>query len=825
MNRTCLKTMPVVACALFLLDTQNASALQLVKQGQPRASIVVAKNASPQVLRAAQILQDYVRKCSGATLPITSQAKGAAIHVGPTFAIKGLDRKKIDADGFVLRGIDKNNYAIVGGSDWGAEFGVNDFLERYLGVRWLFPGELGTDIPRHRTIDIPDTVVAQNPSFISRQISPASTITKADDEARWARANRAKPRIKFHHNLLHLFPFHKYGKTHPEFYPILNGKRHIPTDAIDESWQPNLSAPGIVEAAAAEIEEYFRKNPNETSYSLGMNDSNAFDESPASKARRNGKKNYLGDEDVSDDYFAWANAVVTRVLKKYPDKWFGTLAYHAIAEPPSRVKVHPRIVPFLTYDRMRWEDPARRAHNMQLTRRWAKVSPLVGWYDYAYGISYQLPRVYPHTMQKYLSWGAANQVKFSYAEIYPNWGEGPKPYVFTRLLWNPNQNVDALLDDWYIHCGGVKAAPELRKYYEVWERFWTVDIHKTAWSQNSKGEYLPFGSDPTYLLAVPQSYITRSDAALNAALKLADTPQRKARVAKLAQMWDFYKVSIQAYQGANFLTKNPPRSEGEALASLERTERVMQLARKRRNLIGSFSRDPLFKLTAGYMDDYSGTDGKTWGESLISTLIPWMQKSEQVRVRVRQMSSKPGSSFGEVAAFIIGMAEGDYVPVTANQSFEDGSDSWVIWDKASEGPAFPKGEWLPSSQNAYSGTKSFLVRGLGRGGLIQELPYQPGKYYALARAFVPKSVRPGEATLRLQVLNAKGEVMEGAMALPSSDLSLRSGAWAMAAVPFTLPANSGGEAKSFRLLLLLNDFTPAREIYLDDVGIYKPKEE
>lgn len=822
MNRKYFQTIPVAACALFLLDLQNASALQLVKQGQPRASIVVAKAADPQVRRAALTLQTYIFKSSGARLPIVASTKGAAIHVGPSFAIKNLDRKKLDLHGFVMGAIDARNYYIVGGSGWGTEFGVFDFLERYLGVRWLFPGDIGTDIPRRLTIDIPDARVADKPVFISRQFSPLTHINGNQPPELWARHNRMKPRIRFHHNLLHLFPVEKYGKTHPEFYPILNGKRYIPSTKYDEKWQPNLAAPGIVDAAVAEIEDFFRRYPNETTFSLGMNDSNNWDESPESKARRNGKSNFLGFEDVSDDYFEFANAVVEKVLKRHPDKWFGTLAYHGIVEPPTRVKVHPRIVPFLTYDRMRWEDPKGRAYIQKVTQQWTTASPNVAWYDYAYGMSYQLPRVYPHTMQQYLSWGATHQVKFSYAEIYPNWGEGPKQYVFARLLWNPHQDVDALLDDWYLHCAGPKAAPRLKEYYAIWEKFWTKDALKTVWATAS-GEFLRFDEDPSYLLAVPPSSITRADAAMQAAVKLADTPQRKARVGKLNQMWQFYKTSVLAYQGANELTKHSPQTEEQVLTSIGEIERVMLLTQKRRDIIDGFQRDELFKKTGDYINAFPATNGKNWGTSLLWQLLPWIEKSPRVTARLQQMANESGAKLGEQGAFIEQMAAGKVKLMTANPSFENGSEGWGIWDKSGEGPQFHAGEWLPSTKNVFEGEKSFLVRGLQRGGMIQEFPYQAGKYFVLVRSFVPNGSKHGTAIVNLETTSKDNELMGGAFAVPFASISLQPGSWGLTAVPFTLPPNNGN-AKSFRMHILIDGFQPDGEIYLDGAGIYRVDE-
>ncbi|MEO6980896.1 MAG: DUF4838 domain-containing protein, partial [Mucilaginibacter sp.] len=154
-------------------------------------------------------------------------------------------------------------------------------------------------------------------------------------------------------------------------------------------------------------------------------------------------------------------------------------------------------------------------------------------------------------MQDYLSWGSNNNVKYYYAELYPNWGEGPKAWLLTKLLWDPNQNVDALLDQWYTHTAGTAAAPKLREFYSIWEKFWTKDVYSSKWN-NSKGQYLPF-NNLTYMNAVPADYIAKSDALMNQAYALADSPQRKIRVARLREMWQIYKLAAQLCSNSNTL--------------------------------------------------------------------------------------------------------------------------------------------------------------------------------------------------------------------------------------------------------------------------------
>ncbi|TWU15036.1 hypothetical protein Pla52o_55730 [Novipirellula galeiformis] len=790
---------------------QNADAMIVVQNGQPRATIVVAQDASEQVRRAAQTLQEYILKSSGAKLPIAATAVGNAITVGQNAAV---DTSEIDSDGFILQGLNDHQYAIAGGSDWGTEFGVYDFLERYLGVRWLMPTDLGTDIPKHQTIDIPDTKIVQQPTYLSRQFSPIN-LTVNSPSGKWGRFNRARGRVEFHHNLLNLFPPSRFAKTHPEFYPVQqDGKRYIPKDDVDPHWQPNLTAPGIVDVAVERIEKYFEEHPNATSYSLGMNDSNNWDQSAVSRAKRNGKTNFLGYEDVSDEYFTWANAVVEKVLVKYPDKYFGVLAYNGIAEPPTKVDVNSHIVPFITYDRMRWEDPVLREQGRLLTQRWEKVSPVLGWYDYAYGISYQLPRVFFHRAQKYLSWGADHQVEYSYAELYPNWGSGPKPWVFSKLYWNPNQDVDALLDDWCAHFAGEKAGPKLKNFYSTWEKFWTVDLYHSKWNTD-KGQYLPFNADPSYLMDVPQSYITQSDADFAAALQLADTPERKARVAKLKEMWDFYKASIITYQGEELASKSDPQSEKDALTLLDKAADVMVQASKRKTLLAAFAKDPLYSGSADYITRYPATNGGNWGPSLLWRVLPWVEKSASVKASMEKLAASTDPAVSEPAQLILHTVNGKSVLVSKNPSFEEGTAGWTTWDKSDESTTYHKGIWKATPDQAHSGKQSFMIKGLGRGAAIQDIAYEPGTYYAQVYCYVPEGSKPGTASVVLSVAgNSK-------MILPSTLITLKPGTWSNSVVPFTLTEDKTGKATAVRMLMLLDGFGPDGELYVDDAGIYK----
>jgi hypothetical protein len=402
-------------------------------------------------------------------------------------------------------------------------YGVTEFLERFAGVRWLFPGQLGLHIPKHEKLTVPMQKISQKPAFIMRTLS-GHLNSKA---VKWILFNRQHNTIQFHHNLFRLFAVETYAKTHPEFFPLVNGKRVLPKNSKDQSVQPNLSAPGTVKEAIKNICTYFKQNPSATSYSLGMNDTMTFgDEAKA------GDINSVGCTSYSDYYYDWVNKVVAGVTKQYPDKWFGLLAYFNLTDPPTNMKLNPQIIPFICIDRMTWYDPQKAANDKQRTIQWHKQASVLGWYDYIYGDHfYIVPRIYFQLMAETIRFGYENGVRAYYAEHYNSaaWCEGPKAYLVLKLLWNPYIDVDATLDDWYRCAVGDAAAPDLKAYFELWESYWKDQVPKTDWfKKGAKTTYLRF-KKTGYLEYLKQEDLVKCEKLLTAVVAKASTPEQKAR--------------------------------------------------------------------------------------------------------------------------------------------------------------------------------------------------------------------------------------------------------------------------------------------------------
>ena len=804
---------------LSVIPLTVSAAVDIVREGRPLATVVLAQDASAQLTDAAQLLVDCVAQSTGARLPIAQQAPDAAsaIYICGSARAEafGIHQDGLDDDGFDIAFPDDSSIVIAGPTDYGTEYGVCEFLERYVGVRWLLPGPDGTDIPSHETLSVEPVAVRQAPAFFSRLFSGL----RGSVQAQWARRNRMHGRISFHHNLINLFPPETYTASHPEFFPVKTPgqDRFLPPTNKTHGWQPCFTAPGLVEEAIRNINRYFDENPQATSYSLGTNDSSGYCTCDECMARITGEKNFLGLVDYSDLFYDWAGQVIEGVLQKHPDKYFGCLAYSQVAAPPKNVDVHPRLIPYMTYDRMKWIDPELRSAGERATKDWHAKSPTMGWYDYIYGTPYVLPRVWFHHMADYYRFGHANGVRALYAEAYPNWGEGPKLYVSLKLQWDPSQDVDAILDEWYERCVGKQAAPYLAKYYAHWEDFWTRRILDSKWFSKG-GQYLSF-SNPGYLSDIALDEIKQSRRWLDLTVENAQTPKQKARAKLLRDAFEYYEATAYAYNADGVPQEQPITTVELALKVIEASERAVDFVVKRRRLATEvFPNDPVLVHPLP-MTRSSLLAGNSWGAGSLWRVYDMAAKSDgPVRQKLRELASTSASRLARgQAALMVRLIDSDLEPLTQNASFEQGdgtaAQAWSWWVK------FGVGKMLRTDEVAHTGSYSVLCDGMRRGGPVQGLPMTPGTYAGVCFVYVPEGQQSkGTAELSLTLRDEKGVNLPSV----SSKIIAPPGQWTAVAVAAEVPQKMGDkQVKSMLPIMIVDGFEPGETIYLDDLMVFK----
>ncbi|MBP1993763.1 DUF4838 domain-containing protein [Paenibacillus eucommiae] len=581
--------------------TPTDPGLRIVENGLSQAVIVIDPNATAKVTSAAATLAEYVFKSTSATLPVLTMSELTAsgsqydgdvrIYVGSsdpgsqvTVTAALQDMKD---DGFVIMP-HENTISIIGPTDWGTTFGVNEFLEHYVGVRWLLPGPDGYDVPLHSTIDVSQEIIRDEPKGISRSFFYLTT----PENAEWGLRNGIHDNIQFHHNMATLFdPEDLDLKQHPEYYV----DNEIPTHWYD--WQPCYNDTTAA-VASQRIKAFFAANPDATSYSLGINDSERY--CAADKALAGGKLNSSGFLDMSDVYYPWVNKVVEAVLadERYEDKYFGLLAYWHMYEPPTNVQLNSHVIPYITDDRMSWGDPALAGKGKQLVEAWGDAASNIGWYEYLYGSPYNVPRVYMNRMAENYKYAQDNGVIAHVAEIYPNFAEGPKPWISVKLQWDADQDVNVLLNEWYTSAVGPDAAADLKAYYDLWENFWNIRIFESAWykrwkESDPRSNFMRF-DQPDYLEAVTKEDITESRRLLEQVVIKAQTSKQKIRAEKLLRGFEFYEASALSFPKTTPV--DAPKNNPEALVMLNDIKKSYEMVKKRFILPTAFAGDPILNL-------------------------------------------------------------------------------------------------------------------------------------------------------------------------------------------------------------------------------------
>jgi hypothetical protein len=402
-----------------------------------------------------------------------------------------------------------------------------------------------------------------------------------------------------------------------------------------------------------------------------------------------------------------------------------------------------------------------------------------------------------------------------YAEAYPNWGEGPKLYVSLKLQWDPNQDVDQLLSDWYLRAVGPKAADDLAAYFSRWEDFWTRRILDSQWFTKG-GQYLRF-NHPGYLADVTDEDLSTSRELLDRVLRNTETPQQKARAELLMLAFEYYEASALAYGAGRQAETLVVQTEDQALDALDRAQRCIQMAAKRRRLVLEvFPRHPEL-LHQIDLDRYVALRGDDWAGSLMWLAFDWADRSQRVSGRLNELATSSDNQTSLQAKTVLTVLDRSSAAISLNPSFEDENDKWP-----SEWSTWVKwgvGTKTISPQAAHSGKQGVLCRGMRRGGPHQRLEVKPGRYAALLFYRVPQQPK-GNATITLSMtpLGPNGEN------LPEISTTARAAAcqWTRLATAGEIPAEIRGKrVTGVRLIAVVDGFEDGEEIHLDDLAMFR----
>jgi hypothetical protein len=584
--------------------------LDIVKEGKSNYQIIVSPKAFPITQRAAEDLQTYIKKSTGAELPIVKSEKPGekpAIIVGVNKTVKevGINLEQIKPEGFVIKTIGRNIYIVgkdtkgsANSDHWrdapqsGTWYGVAEFLESQLGVRWFFPGEKGEYVPKHKNLSIGKIDFSDAPKMIHRRLNyqwwKGMSPDKIKEVKEWKRRNRAGRSLVWcaWHTWTVNFKGETYFKEHPEWFAQVNGRRLGYAPHGLQMCTTNKEA--LDEFAKVIIEK--RKNNPQVMFSLSPNDGGNHCECEKCRAL-DVETAPDGTPVMTDRYMTYCNEIAQRVCKTLPDQKFGMYAYSFYRNPPQKTKLNPNVFICDVMNGVALQYQSEEIVRDHLKKRllpWKKMVDNLLFYTFPSGMGSQdLPGEFPNGIGRLFDNLSKAEVKGIQMNLPSSTGStGLNKYLFMKMAWNPSRNIEKVYDDALKKCYGEKAAPYILDYFDE------VESRLKRFAQKGIKMNLAMGSVRSMPQIIDFSYsglCEKGMPLLQKAIASTDDENQKARIKILMDNLELTKMTVDLYA----LSK---KIIGNQNPSPELILQARDIAKKRRETFAKLNQSLLYGL-------------------------------------------------------------------------------------------------------------------------------------------------------------------------------------------------------------------------------------
>ena len=478
---------------------------ELCTNGVANYDIIIPQNASEAVVNAATHIQEYTQKATGASLQILQDGENSSkpyISIGNTALLQTenftVDYQSFGKDGFYLKTVEKNYY-ISAKEDRGVLYGAYEFLESVVGIRFLTYDY--TYIPDKPTVELYQTDRVEIPAITNRCYL-SNQIMKNPQFASHMRMNNEYVKISDAYG----------GSMYGYKSDVLIGHNtldYLSTDYYEEH-------PDWYYADENKIYDIHYSN-------LGLNEdgsiNNALEISPIRVILERLKKDIqasggdffmIGQEDYThtckcdeclrqEKMFGRGGMLVRfmNALIREIESWqketgiekeikFSTFAYYYSQGAPIDKEgnpLHPSVVPHEDLYIRLATIKANNYYGMSAEKQIPETrNMLAGWKKltnqfliWSYHTAYSGYMAYYPTMQHWeedlRSYAECDMeyvlMQASY-EIKAAWKDNMEVYVASKMMWNPNQSVEALKQEFIQYYYSV-AADEVNEFINLFD--------------------------------------------------------------------------------------------------------------------------------------------------------------------------------------------------------------------------------------------------------------------------------------------------------------------------------------------------------------------
>ena len=427
---------------------------------------------------------------------------------------------------------------IFGGRPRGTLYGVYEFFERYLGVRYLTfdhtylpPSASGGSLP---LVDF-----RYQPPFSYRCSYYAENYEHREFSSRlrvniWTDADSLGGSTREHlisHTFYQQVPVDTYGTTHPEYFALVDGVRLVPTGRGAAGPQLDVSNPDVLDIVTDAVLRQLDADPTLENVSVSQNDNDQYCRCDSCEAINRREGTPMG------AHLRFVNAVAERVAKKYPHVKVGTLAYYYTRKPPRTVIPRDNVqVQLATAECCILHEiddadcPKNRAFFDDFTA-WKNICKNLWIWTYATDFRYyDLPFPNLKSIGPNINLFRQGNVQGIFVQGNGSGLTGEmsdlRNYVVSRCLWDPTQDSWKLAKEFCkLHYG--KAGPRILDYLTmIHENAETKRLHPTCLAQPAE-------------LGLDTAVTQRSMKYFKRAIALAENASVRSRVEK---------ASIPAYR-------------------------------------------------------------------------------------------------------------------------------------------------------------------------------------------------------------------------------------------------------------------------------------
>ena len=569
----------------------------LVKEGKVLFQLYVPRKAPASVRTGSTEFAKLLSEITGTEIKVTNilpQNGQPALRYGDAAfaAEKKIDLAALDRDGYVIAAFGDQiliagGDALKGGLGKGTQFAGFEFLERFGDVRFYFPGKCGTLLPRRKNWQVQAMTVYDRPDNQFRQVhwrgaAPIRHQKWYEPVANQGHAEEAhRLRLRFSnitlpncHGLANMGYVKRFAKSHPEYFSIKpNGQRadgsvvRVPSDASGHLCFSSGIMEEIYQDAKAVLEgaESVKKRKMTGSshwmthckpfFNLMPNDSMGRCRCEKCWPHFNGLSEGGGYTEKGADFLWNRLLTVPNRLKKEGVPGFVTMMAYDLCRNVPKENIPDNVVMQVAHTGA-WKEfqPESQLKDEKILQEWVKKigSKIYLWnYSTKHNVR-MLPDVanftpraigsYYKRVYKY-SFGAFLEAESDY------WLFGHLNfYVFSKVMWNNDTDVNALLDDYRKRMFGAGAAP-MKEIMEFLEDAWLKRVVGNTVETSIGPASTPPSEHQLWTEIFSPEVIARIEALFDKAEKLAGKDKGAVERIRLMrkELWGHTAAASKAY--------------------------------------------------------------------------------------------------------------------------------------------------------------------------------------------------------------------------------------------------------------------------------------